>query len=447
LRRCIGEGFIYRKDNAMTRIGGAGRTVLAVTVVAALALTAGCSGQGNAASTGDADSGTLTVLWREGQADGLKAVIAEFEKQNPDATVEVTYAEGDAYLAAIRTQLQAGTAPDVLHVWPGNGNVAATIPLAENGSLMDLSDEPWVDSLSEEIAPYTQYDGKTYSFPSTLSIIGAVYNNAALAASGLEIPETWSDVIQFCEDARDQGTVAFSVGLTSTHESQFISYALYPQLVQGPDPDLDERIAAGETTFADSGWKEALDKNVEMAEAGCFNDSAQGADMFEASRIMSEGESIGMVTIGQYMPIINNPDLTLAPLPGSDDPTESRIAVAPSTSAAVNAKAKNPALAKAFVAFLATPEMNELFECNTAGGIGSLPTVVEGAGKCDDSPFDVTAVQFLEEGRTGGFPDQTWPSPDVQMALQLGMQEAVFGGRTVDSVLQDMNDALLESTE
>jgi raffinose/stachyose/melibiose transport system substrate-binding protein len=169
--------------------------------------------------------------------------------------------------------------------------------------------------------------------------------------------------------------------------------------------------------------------------------------MFEASRIMTEGESIGMVTIGQYMPIFNNPDLSLAPLPGSEDPSESRIAVAPSTSAAVNSKAKNPALAKAFVAFLATPEMNELFECNTAGGIGSLPTSVDGPGRCDDSQFDQTALQFLAEGRTGGFPDQTWPSPDVQMALQLGMQEAAYGGRSVDSVLEDMNAALLASIE
>jgi raffinose/stachyose/melibiose transport system substrate-binding protein len=431
----------------MTAMGGAQRMALAAAALAVVAVVSGCSGQGNGASSGDADSGTLSVFWLESQAPGLEAVIAEFEKENPDVDVEVTYADGDAYLAAIRTQLQAGTAADVLHVWPGNGNVAATVPLAENGSLMDLSDEPWVDSLPAEIAPYTQYDGKTYSFPSTLSIVGAVYNNAALADSGLEIPETWSEVIQFCGDARDLGTVAFSVGLTSTHESQFISYALYPQLIQGPDPDLDEQVAAGETTFADSGWKEALDKQVEMAAAGCFNDSARGADMFEASRIMTEGESIGMVTIGQYMPIFNNPDLSLAPLPGSEDPSESRIAVAPSTSAAVNSKAKNPALAKAFVAFLATPEMNELFECNTAGGIGSLPTSVDGPGRCDDSQFDQTALQFLAEGRTGGFPDQTWPSPDVQMALQLGMQEAAYGGRSVDSVLEDMNAALLASIE
>jgi raffinose/stachyose/melibiose transport system substrate-binding protein len=199
----------------MTAMGGAQRMALAAAALAVVAVVSGCSGQGNGASSGDADSGTLSVFWLESQAPGLEAVIAEFEKENPDVDVEVTYADGDAYLAAIRTQLQAGTAADVLHVWPGNGNVAATVPLAENGSLMDLSDEPWVDSLPAEIAPYTQYDGKTYSFPSTLSIVGAVYNNAALADSGLEIPETWSEVIQFCGDARDLGTVAFSVGLTA----------------------------------------------------------------------------------------------------------------------------------------------------------------------------------------------------------------------------------------
>jgi raffinose/stachyose/melibiose transport system substrate-binding protein len=415
------------------------RAVLAGAAVAALAVTAGCAGQGGG---GGSDDQTLTILWPQGYADGLEAVMAEYQKENPDVEFETTYAEGDAYFAAIRTQLQAGTAPDLIHVWPGNGNVGATIPLAENGNLLDLSDQPWAESA----VPYASYDGKIYSFPTTLSIVGAVYNNAALADSGLSIPETWDDVIQFCQDARAQGTVAFALGLTSTHESQFVSYALYPQLIQGPEPDLDEEVAAGETTFNDSGWKDALDKNVEMAEAGCFNDSAQGADQFEASRMLSEGESIGMITIGQYMAIINNPDLTLAALPGSDDPTESKLAVAPSTSAAVNARAKNPELAKEFLAFLATPEMNELFECNVADGLGSLPiTAVDTPGACDESAFDQAALTYLQEGRTGGFPDQTWPSPDVQMALQLGMQEAVFGGRTVDSVLTDMTNAMLSS--
>jgi raffinose/stachyose/melibiose transport system substrate-binding protein len=415
------------------------RAALAGVVVAALAM-AGCAGQ---SGSGGGDDQTLTILWPQGYADGLKAVMAEFEKENPGVQFKATYAEGDAYFAAIRTQLQAGTAPDVLHVWPGNGNVGATIPLAENGNLADLSDQPWASKLPESAKPYASYDGKVYSFPTTLSIVGAVYNNAALSASGLKIPETWDQVIQFCKDARAQGTVAFSLGLTSTHESQFVSYALYPQLIQGPDPKLDEEVAAGEKTFNDSGWKNALDKNVEMASAGCFNDSAQGADQFEAARLLSSGESIGMVTIGQYMAIINNPDLTLAPLPGSNNPSESKLAVAPSTSAAVNAKAKNPELAKKFVAFLATPAMNELFECNVADGLGSLPiTATDAPGKCDDSAFDQTALKYLQEGKTGGFPDQTWPSPDVQMALQLGMQQAVFGGRTVDSVLTDMTDAM-----
>lgn len=420
------------------------RAMLAGAAVAALAMATGCAG--GAGGGGGSDDQTLTILWPQGYADGLEAVMAEFEKENPDVTFETTYAEGDAYFAAIRTQLQAGTAPDVIHVWPGNGNVGATIPLAQNGNLMDLSDQPWADSLPESAVPYASYDGKIYSFPTTLSIVGAVYNDEALATSGLSIPETWDDVLQFCEDARSQGTYAYSLGLTTTHESQFVAYALYPQLVQGPDPQLDEEVADGEKTFNDSGWADALGKNVEMAEAGCFNDSAQGADQFEAARLLAEGESIGMVTIGQYMGIINNPGLTLAALPGSNDPDESRLAVAPSTSAAVNAKAKNPDLAKEFVAYLATPEMNELFECNVAGGLGSLPiTATDGPGACDESSFDQAALAYLQEGRTGGFPDQTWPSPDVQMALQLGMQQAVFGGRTVDSVLTDMTNAMLSS--
>lgn len=411
--------------------------------VAAGALALGTAAAMVGCSTTGTDDGTktLSILWESGGQAGLEAVIAEFEKANPDVEVRAEFLATDPYFTQIRTRLSAGNAADVLFVWPGNGNVSALEVLAPNGYLADLSDMDWVQELPEALLQYADYDGKYYAFLTQITGFGQMINDQALAEAGLEIPTTWDEVLQFCADARSAGKVAYSMGTATLHESQFVSYALTPQTVYANDPDFDAKLDAGETTFADSGWKEALELHLDMVDAGCFNDGFSGADMDEAIRLWSVGDAIGLVGIGQYVLYSQNPEatFTMAPLPASNNADESWMAVAGWGGAAVNAKAKDIELAKEFVAFLASPEMNALYNENSGGGKGMMASISSGDTAGDQ--FAEVYTEYLELGRTAVFPDQKWPNPEVQRALQAGMQEALQGRKSVDDVLADMQAA------
>ena len=60
-------------------------------------------------------------------------MVAEFEKENPNITVDLVETPTDSYAQVLRTQLQAGNAPDVFYGQPGAGNPNAILPSGEAG--------------------------------------------------------------------------------------------------------------------------------------------------------------------------------------------------------------------------------------------------------------------------------------------------------------------------
>nr|BFE74049.1 hypothetical protein GCM10020092_073500 [Actinoplanes digitatis] len=164
--------------------------------------------------------------------------------------VNFTTSGADQYQAQIRTQLASGTAPDVMTVWPGNGNPGATYVLAKPGYLLDLSDQPWAAKLPEAFKTVAQYEGKTYNAVFGLNGIGAVYNDEALARSGLKAPTTWTELLAFCRDAKGKGTPAYALGIQDNWVTQLVLYALAATVVFGPDRDFNTKLASGQATFA-----------------------------------------------------------------------------------------------------------------------------------------------------------------------------------------------------
>src|SRR5690349_17047692 len=150
------------------------KKTLVAAVLAASFLSA-CSGGTN---SGSSDPKTLTLASVD--QGSIEDVVKGFEAANPGVKVNFTTSGADQYQQQIRTQLSSGTAPDVMTVWPGNGNPGATYVLAKPGYLRDLSDQPWAAKTPAAIKSVAQYNGKTYNALFGQNGIGAVYNEQAL---------------------------------------------------------------------------------------------------------------------------------------------------------------------------------------------------------------------------------------------------------------------------
>ncbi len=408
----------------------------------ALAL-AGCSTETTAGGGNSEDSQVLTFT-AAGEAPA-QAVIDAFEAANPGVTVEATFANDDAsYQQTLRTQLSAGTAPDVFRIWPGGGNSTAVRTLGDDDLLMSLEDESWAADLNDTQRSVSESsDGTLVGIPVTVVGIGAVWNDQALEASGLEGPTTWTEVLDFCAAAKEQGKVAFALGLKSAWTTQLVPYALTASLVYGPEPDFTQQQLDGEATFADSGWKDAMDQYVAMQDAGCFTENPNGVGYDEQMKSLGEGTALGAIQVtssaanaDQYA--AEGTTFSMTPLPATDDPADTYLPVSVGIEYAINAKAKNPDLARKFLEFLASSEGQAIY-ATESGAAPALPSA-----DFESTPVLVPVAEFQAEGLDRPFPDVFWPSPKVQAEHLAAIQELF--NKTIDSaqVLERMDTAFGE---
>lgn len=302
-------------------------TAIGAIAAAGIALT-GCSTNAPAATS----SGTVTVARLSGSDDKWKAIADKFHELNPDLTVEYTVIPTDAYNQQMGTRLSAGTAPDVLNVFPGSGNATAVRTLAKNGYLADLSSESWASSQPEATTGPTSYDGKRYMFTdvATANTLGGVYNSKALADAGLKAPTTYPELLTFCADAQKAGKVAYALGAQTQWVTQLVTYALVPTEVYGKDPDFNQKQLNKEVTFQDSGWADSMSKYKEMFDKGCFNKDALGTSVDNQTAMVADGRALGAIqlsTMANSM-VKANPELKvqLAPIPATSNASDTRLA-------------------------------------------------------------------------------------------------------------------------
>jgi raffinose/stachyose/melibiose transport system substrate-binding protein len=409
------------------------KTPILAAVLTVATVLAGCSGGTNAASGGDSKTLTLASVDQGSVEDVVKA----FEAANPGVKVNFSTSGADQYQQQIRTQLASGTAPDVMTVWPGNGNPGATYVLAKPGYLLDLSDQAWAGKLPAAVKSVAQYQGKTYDAIFGLNGIGAVYNQEAMSKAGLTPPGTWTELLAFCKAAAAKGTPAFALGIQDKWVTQIVLYALVATNVYGTDRDFDKKMQAGQASFAHSPWTTAMAKYQEMASTGCFQQSPLSTSYEASQQLAATGKTLGLIQGNWVIALLKkqNPSgtFTLRALPATDDPAGFVMPAAAGAGYGVNAKAKNKDLALKFVNYVMSPEGMNLF-VTKQGGLPSLPDT---GFTVEESLTELS--KFVTSDRTVPFMDQLWPNAKVQQTMLSGLQEVFSGQSTSDKMLAAMD--------
>nr|WP_296067599.1 extracellular solute-binding protein [uncultured Actinoplanes sp.] len=411
------------------------RLAAVVAALTAVTVTAACSGGTNAGSGSGSDNKTL-VLASVDQGS-VEPVVQAFEAANPGVKVNLTTSGADQYQQQIRTQLASGTGPDVMTVWPGNGNPGATDVLAKPGYLLDLSDQPWAARLPDAFQKVARYEGKTYNALFGLNGIGAVYNDDAMTKAGLTPPRTWTELLTFCRAAAGKGTPAFALGIQDNWVTQLVLYALVATTVYGADRDFDTKMQNGQATFAASPWTTAMAKYQEMSTAGCFQKNPLGTSYEASQTLAATGRTLGIVQGNWVISLLEqkNPDgrFTMTALPATDDTGSFLMPAAAGAGYGVNAKAKNKELALKFITFVMSPEGMKLFNEKQ----GSLPTLQSAGTPVDPGLTELTT--YVRDNRTVPFMDQLWPNAKVQQTMLSGLQEIFSKQSTPDKVLKAMD--------
>jgi multiple sugar transport system substrate-binding protein len=166
-----------------------------LVATAGLAACAALIMSGCASTKAAAPSGPVTITYsnfisNDGNEANLKKIVAAFEKENKNITVDVkTLPYGD-YGTALQTDLAAGTAADVFDIeysnyasYQANG-VLAEIPVANSSAYRKTLLDAYATG------------GKQYALPSSFSDVVLYYNADLFDAAGVSHPTadwTWAD--------------------------------------------------------------------------------------------------------------------------------------------------------------------------------------------------------------------------------------------------------------
>jgi raffinose/stachyose/melibiose transport system substrate-binding protein len=415
---------------------------IATVLVAGTALT-GCSGssapQATSGKTDGKVSGTLTGAFDVAFKSTISKITTNFEKKYPGVKVNINYQGGDV-ASLISTQLQAGTAPDILLTFPGGepgaGANVNVVTLASQGRLLDLSKSAWTGKIPEAWKTEVSYKSGVYAYPGAVQPLAAIYNQAELDKLGLKAPTTLTEVYKLCADAKAAGIYAYAQGLgESAAGPQMMSFGQNASLVYGPNPDFDKQIADGTATYANSPWVDQFKIYQQMFDKGCFGKGSLGRSRQQGAEAVAGGKALGQVDVGADLAIMKGlapkGSFVIAPIPATDD-GKNFVTALPGYTVAANAKAKNPTAAKAFLDFLAEPEQSVIY----ANGFSSVPII---PNDLYTAPKDLAG--FADLIAAGKYAKLANVLPKVQSTLNESVQSMMLGKDTPQSAAEKMDQA------
>jgi len=382
--------------------------------------------------------GELKILCDSAKRAALQVVVDRFAKLNPGLRIRLNGASVDQLMATVRMQLSSGTAPDIVPVWPGSGVPLSVHQLAPGGFLTDLSSQPFATRTPGFARDVIEVGGKLYWFANQPSVIGPIVNLRVWNKIGLAQPRTWPEFLNACQKLKDMGVVPIALGIGTQWITQLITYALVATIVFADNPRFAEDMKDGKVTFADSGWKEALAKYVELGTRGFFNPNPVGTSFEESQQLVASGQAAMAVhtaaTVAGMVKAAGHRDFVMWPLPGRDDAKQTRVPVGIANGYGVSDSSKNKDAAKAFLNFMNDPEAQSDWAQTTLVPVFGMPPE-------RTDPIYVEIMQYVNDGRGALYMDNKWPNPRVQEAHFVGIQDLFSGKATIANVLGRMDEA------
>lgn len=266
----------------------------AVTAATAMALAA-CTGGGGDDPDGDAtggEGGVTTVNFFTDKA-AWEPQFIEVNAASEAAGLELEftgYADPVAYDAFIKQSFRTDDKPD-LFTWHTGDSLRE---LVEEGLVAETTDI-WAEAIAngdvpEGLAADYTFDGRQYCVPLNNVYWVMYYNKQVFADNGIEVPQTWDDLMTAAQTLVDAGTAPF-------HQMNIIfEFVWFQAILAGLDPDAYRGLADGSTSYTDPSVVEAMEIWHQMQTDGFFIDPGVTTD---PQTLLQTGE-VGMAYFGTF---------------------------------------------------------------------------------------------------------------------------------------------------
>ncbi|NLV58222.1 MAG: sugar ABC transporter substrate-binding protein [Clostridiales bacterium] len=309
-------------------------------------------------------SGTITFLSGETDEEQVlvtRAVIAAFEKENPNCKIELVLAGMDDREESIMADLYAGAPVDLITV-----DVESIGTYANAGILYPLDD--LIQEIGEDDfiqGSRLQVNGHDYGFPYAGCSMMMYVRNDLLEAAGLKVPTTWSELLEVAKALTKDGVYGCCLpagqnNATTLWANMFINMAGGNVCGTDLQPTLDTEPVRKALQF----YKDLAQYCPEGISSYGYGDQITAFCSGKASITFYQGRVIARV-------FSEAPDLLdrygVYEIPTCDDGAP--LQFSSYNYYALGANTQNPELAKAFLKYLCTGQNAANFALSAPGHI------------------------------------------------------------------------------
>ena len=393
--------------------------VLAASMLAAVILP-GC---GSDESSGKTEIEILQ--YKPEAATYFDQVEEQFNATHDD--IHLTISSPNDASTIMRTRFIREDYPDIIGIG-GDINYSYYV---DADILADVSDYPGLADVKQsyldilENLEITPKDG-TYGVPYVANAAGILYNKDMFEEHGWEIPESWGELIDLCEEIKAEGILPFYFGFRDT----WTCLAPWNSLAVDLAPaDTCQRVNAGETTFSKE-YVEVAEKCLELVSYGPEDPFAYGYN--DACTAFASGESamypIGSYAVPQILSV--NPEMNIDSFvtPGNDDASKNTLNSGVDLMFAVTAECENKEAAYEVLDFL-------MEDANIQAYINDQNAVPCKEGDFDLAPMLDGMTPYIESGNMTDYQDHYYPS---EMAADALIQTYLIN-KDADAFLKDFD--------
>ena len=288
-----------RVDNTLSR-----RRLLGASAIGATGYLTGMAWRGEpvAAVARAQEAATVTLeSWSPIQQTTDK-MIAAFNTDHPEITVERTILNYPDYILDIKTRAAANSLPDIIGLEPG----ALTqeyrqflIPLE------DLASETWGDAWQDNFFPIGMDQARLgnpsgnesfYGLPVLTQTINLWYTLPLFAEAGLEPPTTYDEMKAAADTFTGMGVAPLLHGAADGWQRRDV----YMQLAHNLAPGLIYKAEVGEAQFTDAALVEALAWYKRLFDDGVVQAGALGLSAYPNSAEMILAGQAAMFPMGAW---------------------------------------------------------------------------------------------------------------------------------------------------
>ncbi len=250
----------------------------------------------------------------------------------------------------------------------------------------------------------------TYAAPYMANAAGVLYNREMFAEHGWEIPKTWDELMELCEEIQSEGILPFYFGFKDT----WTCLAPWNSMAVDLSPaDTAKQVNRGETTFTKE-YREVSEKYIKLLDYGPDDPFAFAYN--DACTAFARGES-AMYPIGSYAApqiLSVNPDLDIDSfvMPANDSADGNTLNSGIDLQFCVTAECENPEAAYEVLDFLYKDEnIQQYIDAQNA-----IP--------CKEGDFTLSPIldgmhEYIESGNMTDYQDHYYPS---EMAVDAQLQ-------------------------